>query len=513
MLKGSRKRKLRKLLRDPDRFFYDLFEKRLHGVRARVEHRNTDRLPRDFITDISDHYDAVVERLIARTCSVQRMAAQYPHERRLAIKANDLDYAIEVIESADLRLHPVVRRPARQSGLTRIHFTDGKIDYFNPTLVLDPWRIQADLVQSANFNRFTSTVSICDVHRTPCSPGPLYLAGEGQARTGFDLDQTLGLRASTLHHFEPPLDVVYTWVDGEDPAWRRKRAAHLTAARGAAQSDDLSEARYRSHDELRYSLRSIASFLKDARRIFIVTDGQAPAWLDREHPRLRVVDHYEIFPDRSWLPVFNSHAIEANLHRIDGLSEHFLYFNDDMALLNPCTPLDFFFSNGIGKSFFEPLGHVFGEPEPSFPAFKNAALRGSRLLEARYGRSAHAYHEHVAYALRRSVIEAMWRDFREPLEATSRARFRSGADMSPASFFYHHYAVVNGFSVPAELASAYVPLGRDSMYPLLRALRDDEGTKVVCFNDLPGAEASSFAAAEAFFRFAWPTPAEWELDA
>lgn len=131
-----------------------------------------------------------------------------------------------------------------------------------------------------------------------------------------------------------PIDVVYTWVDGNDPAWRRRRSAYD----GGYHAESANAARYISRDELRYSLRALEQNAPWVRHVHLVTDGQRPAWLNDSHPRLTVVDHSEIFADPAALPTFNSHAIESRLHHIKGLSEHFLYLNDDMFLGRPVTP-------------------------------------------------------------------------------------------------------------------------------------------------------------------------------
>ncbi len=87
------------------------------------------------------------------------------------------------------------------------------------------------------------------------------------------------------------------------------------------------------------------------RHVYVVTDRQVPPWLNVEHPQLTVVDHREIFRDPSVLPVFNSHAIESQLHHIPGLSEHYLYLNDDFFFGRPVQPELFFHANGIAKFF------------------------------------------------------------------------------------------------------------------------------------------------------------------
>ncbi len=101
-------------------------------------------------------------------------------------------------------------------------------------------------------------------------------------------------------------------------------------------------ARFRDNGELRYSLRSIERFAPFFRRVFLVVDGAPPPWLKPNVPDLRVVDHREIFPDDYLLPVFSSDQIEAYLWRIRDLSERYVYFNDDILLVQQCTEGDFF---------------------------------------------------------------------------------------------------------------------------------------------------------------------------
>lgn len=193
----------------------------------------------------------------------------------------------------------------------------------------------------------------------------------------------------------PVIDVVYTWVNGSDPhfaeqlrkykaEWAREHGESATppppppppppskrkrdgskAARAREDEEDferdavesvgkkkkktaaerdadaVSDSRFNDHQELRYSLRSIWMYAPWVRNVYIVTNGQVPTWLDLSHPRLKVVPHSEIFPNASHLPTFSSPAIEAHVHRIPGLSDKFLYLNDDVMFGREVWPDDF----------------------------------------------------------------------------------------------------------------------------------------------------------------------------
>ena len=142
------------------------------------------------------------------------------------------------------------------------------------------------------------------------------------------------------------IDLVYMWVDGADPVWRAKKARYAGEQVAEQQRADVAgDCRFVENDELRYSLRSAERFAPWIRRIYVVTDGQTPAWLDTSHPRVRIVDHREILPADA-LPIFNSSAIEWALPRIPGLADRFLLANDDTFFGAPVGPEFFFARDG-----------------------------------------------------------------------------------------------------------------------------------------------------------------------
>lgn len=123
------------------------------------------------------------------------------------------------------------------------------------------------------------------------------------------------------------------------------------SASAGCYKDEESASRFQDNEELRYSLRSVWKFAPWVRNIYIVTNGQIPAWLNVQHPRIHLIPHETIFANMTHLPTFSSPAIEANLHRIPGLSEHFLYLNDDVMFGRPITPSDFY-TQGNGQRVY-----------------------------------------------------------------------------------------------------------------------------------------------------------------
>ncbi|MFD7031324.1 stealth family protein [Streptomyces sp. NPDC059917] len=277
-----------------------------------------------------------------------------------------------------------------------------------------------------------------------------------------------------------PVDVVYTWVDGDDPEWRRRRREQGGEGYHA---ESANPARYLNRDELRYSLRSVAQHAPWARRIFLVTDRQRPHWLDADHPRITVVDHREIFDDPAALPTFNSHAIESRLHHIDGLAEHFLYFNDDMFLGRPVTPQDFFLSNGMTRVFLSPAQIPRPGVAPGDRPVDAAGKNNRRIIEELFGTTLVQKIRHAPYPLRRSVLSEMEERFAGPHRATTFSRFRSASDISIPSSLYHYYAYLTGRAVPSDIAYAYLPLDRPEVERRLNILLARRDRQAFCVND------------------------------
>jgi len=116
-------------------------------------------------------------------------------------------------------------------------------------------------------------------------------------------------------------------------------------------NEDISASRFEDNDELRYSLRSVEKHAPWVRHIFIVTNGQIPSWLNLDDERVTVVSHADIFVNKSHLPTFSSPAIESHLHRIPGISEWFIYMNDDVLFGRDVWPDDFVSASGAQKVY------------------------------------------------------------------------------------------------------------------------------------------------------------------
>jgi UDP-glucose 4-epimerase len=244
--------------------------------------------------------------------------------------------------------------------------------------------------------------------------------------------------------FTEDVDLVFSWVDGSSSDFQRQRAAQL--AQYVVGEGDDGPARYRHVDELRYALRSVHMYAPWVRRIFIATDSPAPAWL-ADHPKVTIVRSEEFFADTSTLPTHNSHAVEAQLHRIPGLAEHFLYSNDDMFFGRTVRPEMFFTPAGITKFVECGVRIGAGDPAPARSGHDNGLRVNRALLRERFGRTIVRDLEHCATPLRKSIMSELEETFAEDFARTAASRFRAATDISVTNSLYHYYALMTGRAV------------------------------------------------------------------
>jgi hypothetical protein len=135
------------------------------------------------------------------------------------------------------------------------------------------------------------------------------------------------------------IDFVVTWVDMDDPEWQREFEAYSGKINN--RKNEVTAARFRDYGFLKYWFRGVEKFAPWVRYIHFVTCGQQPEWLNVNHPKLKLVNHIDYIP-KQYLPAYNSNLLEIYMHRIPGLSENFVYFNDDFFIISHIPPQRFF---------------------------------------------------------------------------------------------------------------------------------------------------------------------------
>ena len=216
--------------------------------------------------------------------------------------------------------------------------------------------------------------------------------------------------ANHPRHDAGRIDIVYLWVNGADPVWQSKRR-RAYAAWTRHNDDELAvfgnvAGRYRDNSELLYNLRALELFFPDHGHVYIVTDGQTPAWL-RLSSRVSVVDHRHLLPPAS-PEVFDSGHIESYLHHIPGLSERFIYLNDDVFFGQKVNPA-WWFKDRL-KVFMEPAAAAHPKAlHPLETSLVNASIESRRWLSERYPHYRHIpqVYSHTPRAMRKSVMHEL----------------------------------------------------------------------------------------------------------
>lgn len=311
------------------------------------------------------------------------------------------------------------------------------------------------------------------------------------------------------------IDAVITWVDGEWPGYETLLSQYAAAPR------DTDPSRTRDNLELlRHGLRGLARHAPWLNNIYLVTcRPQVPRWLNTAHPRLVVVHHDEIMP-QALLPSFNSFAIVSHLHLIPGLSERFLYLEDDMLLLRDVSPGDFLDAAGRLVAFERP------KPTPRHDTFRDAARQSpwnlalaeaNRLLDEAYGPARRGYVNHVPLLIETALWQAMIERFPAAFATTRRARFRAASNVPP-EYLYPHFMLARGGASRASLerltaSCGYVPL--EDLWPvtgfaLWRLARQQP--KWVTLNDNFGQRPNPFTVrmARRFLAAQEPRPSPFE---
>lgn len=205
------------------------------------------------------------------------------------------------------------------------------------------------------------------------------------------------------------MDAVITYVNGQDPIWQQSYSEHAGAPAVTKH--------FRDWGTLKYLLRGIETHLPFIRNVHLVVSGtsQIPEWADREN--LHIVLHEDIIP-HEFLPVFNSTAIEMFLHRIPGLDEEILYFNDDFFPVADCRAEDFFEN---GRAFIKFSRHIFAGN-----MYKKHVRNSDRMVRRAFGLPSSVIFlrpQHTCYPMMRSESEALYALMeREILESVTPVR-------------------------------------------------------------------------------------------
>ena len=298
------------------------------------------------------------------------------------------------------------------------------------------------------------------------------------------------------------IDFVITWVDMNDPKWQEDFAKY--SGRKGNTKNGVSEARFRDYGFLKYWFRGVEKFAPWVRKIHFVTSGQKPEWLDANHPKIHLVNHKDYIPSQ-FLPTYNSVVIERYLHKIPGLAEHFVYFNDDFYIINtigqerffrnglPCDIATFLYNPSWSqwykriKNNLKIINRHFDKKEVMardhnkwfHPSYGSRA-RWNYLLK-HYDKFITLRTPHNAQPYLKATFEEVWAVAEKELTETSANRFRALTDYTPELF--RTWQICRGNFEP------YNTYRDTKMFPLMirpkqaaRAIRE-QAYSLVCLND------------------------------
>ena len=294
------------------------------------------------------------------------------------------------------------------------------------------------------------------------------------------------------------IDFIIPWVDDTDPEWRSCYDFYSSQEDGLFNKNGE---RYRDWGLLRFWFRGVEQYAPWVRKVHFVTFGHYPEWLDLNHPRIHLVKHEDYIPAR-YLPTFSSHTIELNLHRIEGLAEHFVYFNDDIFLSAPVNPDDFF-KNGLPRdvavrSFIhlDKYGHIdlnnvtlinqhlrfWASYKKNWRKWYNFRYGIYGLLNVYFER----YHDfiglrqrHLANSFLKSTYQQVWNACADVLEETCLRKFRGEKDVN--QWLFQYWQVASGAFFPQRYNFGSYCTANNLAF--IQKTLSQRKTKLLCVND------------------------------
>ncbi|WP_270273969.1 Stealth CR1 domain-containing protein [Enterococcus casseliflavus] len=295
------------------------------------------------------------------------------------------------------------------------------------------------------------------------------------------------------------IDFVVTWVDNSDEKWRMKKNKFKKDDKFPDMNDIN---RYRDFGLFKYWFRAVEKYAPWVNKIYIITEGHLPLWLDISSDKIVHIKHEDYLPQK-YLPTFSSRPIELNLHRIENLSENFVLFNDDMFLNTDTVPTDFF-KNDFARDF-SVYSPIIPDGDITTIAFNNVkiinknfdkkknmrrnwrkfcALRYRQnllrtVLTLPYKKIAGYYNPHTVSCLKKSIIKEVWdREF-DVMDATSTNKFREVTDVN--QWLFRYWQIERGLTIPQNFSfSSYFSI---SEYKEIMKIMEKEKSKIICIND------------------------------
>lgn len=228
------------------------------------------------------------------------------------------------------------------------------------------------------------------------------------------------------------IDIVYCWVDGFEENYLKRKEA-LAKNLNVTLSRVNPACRVFNNDELKYSLRSLEKYAPWVNNVFIITNQQTPKWLNLSNPKVKLIEQADILPSDA-SPNFNPMAIEHCLRNIPGLSELFLYANDDNLIYDYISP-EFFFKNKL------PICRFHSKHTPNECLYYKTLNNAENLIFSKYNCKLEHRPHHNIEAYRKTDLIECYNTFKEEIDKTIYSPFRSEDNIE--KHIYNLYAIAN----------------------------------------------------------------------
>jgi len=263
------------------------------------------------------------------------------------------------------------------------------------------------------------------------------------------------------------MDIVITYVDGNDPVWKQDYEKYTNVP--------VMQKRFRDWGTLKYLLRGIEVNMPFIRNVYLVVShpSQVPQWADTKN--LKIVLHKDMIPEE-YLPTFNCNPIEMHLHRIDGLDEEYLYFNDDMFPVGKCSPEDFFRN---GKAVIGYYRHLFASG-----MYKKICRNSDRLARKALGMNSSCFFtrpQHICSPMLKSECEELYVKVKDDIHDTSKTRTRTAENLN--QYLYLDYMNYKGLVIKEKISNKHFSVSVASPSSL-RDFLHRPTRKLVCINDV-----------------------------
>lgn len=263
---------------------------------------------------------------------------------------------------------------------------------------------------------------------------------------------------------ESDIDLVILWVDGTDKVWLDEKTEVIrTLDQTGTSSHAMGASRFENFDELRYNLRGVEMYAPWIRKVHLVVAGdQFPDYLKRDHPKLNVVRHTDIMSDTCVLPTYNSSVIESHIYKIKGLSERFLYANDDMFFASKVKESDFFRD---GKPIFYNQDTVVVNAKKYVSEYQRCIADAVKLVDSRFGTKPRKSQTHFIKPFTVSLMRETYETFSYKMETFMGDQFRGKNEIIFPQLCMS-YGMEKGMVVPVTMTffKAYAVNFTDNTY-------------------------------------------------